>query len=157
MTNTNNCVIDDCHARYITQWTIINEQDMDYTTDKTTAEYGICIKGNNNTVRRSSVEHSAMSGFKVYGDGNLIDDCIVSNCNTVGSYEGGILLGADQTGHNVASHNSIYNMGHEGISFSASALATTATSQKFLYNDVYNCQMLCNDGGTFYFCCGDNG
>ncbi len=146
LNTTNNCIINDCHARNITHWTI----PPNFTTDRTSGASAIYIYGNNNKILNSSIEYSAASGIFIVGNGNIVDNCLVHDCDYLGTYEVGIATGAQVEGHNTVSHTTLYNFGRSALTYSTAVQGSLKTGQKWTYNNVYNCMFLADDGGSIY-------
>ena len=149
LANASNCVIDGCYFRYVSHNDVPDECDygaglnMRTHFDANSGRYGICVTGDHNTIKNTSVIGSAASGIIVGGSFNTITNCRISACNYSPTYNAGILVRPcanfedtrDALGIKIT-HNSISFNARANIQIAKSALPTDANERMLIeYND----------------------
>jgi hypothetical protein len=109
---------------------------------------GILINGNNITLRDSSINYSSGNGVAVTGDNNTIENNFISNTDSTGYDEAGILVLGSSTSTtttgNVIANNSVSNTGRNGI------LDYYAGQNQILRNIVHDTTLMTTDGAGIY-------
>jgi len=127
----------------------INDMTANYLSQFTTTgagwnipiNTGIELSGNNDSITNSVIDYSAGDGIVLSGSGDDASNNIVHDVDYSGSDAAGILaMGSD----NIIDHNTIYDVGRDGILFSNS------TQTQVTYNYIYNPMLQGDDGGGIY-------
>ncbi len=109
-------------------------------------QQSILLNGTNNRVERCEVAWGAGSGIWIKGDGNEVIDCIIHDFNYVASYAAPITM---RSGTNSkVLQNTLFNGGRDIIQ-------SVNTNSEIAYNDLYRSNLINDDCGPFYTCCGE--
>ncbi len=142
--------IDGINAKYVFH------QERDFVIDfsqgmLTSEKAGIVLGGDHNTLRNSTVAYSAGSLVTLFGTSNSIVNNELHEGNygpqTFNSLLGGITMNGQQ---HLISHNTIYHTARAAIS-------GRMYKNVIQYNDLYETNMLGNDGGAIYVALYDGG
>jgi hypothetical protein len=128
----------------------INGITANYTSQFTTTgsgwsipiNTGIELSGTNDSITNSVVAYSAGDGIVLSGSYDTARNNIVHDVDYSGSDAAGIL--ASNGSHNVIDHNTIYDVGRDGVLFSNS------TQTQVTYNYIYKPMQQGDDGGGIY-------
>ncbi len=106
----------------------------------------IKLDGNNNLVKGCEIAWGANNGIIIKGNGNIVDSCNIHDFDYLASYGAPVML---RGGTNSAlTQSTIYNGGRD-------AIQCVNTNSEIAYNDVYQSNLINDDCGPFYTCCGD--
>ncbi len=109
---------------------------------------GTHVTGEDNVVRNCSLVHCANYGIRVRGRRNRVENCLIHDVNWSGTlaYTGIALTGdrKDERAMNVASHNTVYNVGNTIIVSSANRYGVVE------YNHVHHGGLICADVSLIY-------
>jgi hypothetical protein len=138
MDNSHNCLIEDCHIKYVDHFTQCNS----YSTSHNPSLHQNRMSGSNNGWRKCSIVYSVSNGILDRGQGNKVTDCIIHDVDYIGTYAGAIYLRHDANG-GVYTRNTLYNSGrfifwYDGNDFVCS------------YNNMHHCSCLTKDCGITY-------
>lgn len=101
----------------------------------------VFIDGDDNRLERSEVAFGAGSGIFVSGKGNVIENCLIHDFNTLGCYDGPVILRNGE--RTVLRMNTIYNAGRDGIML-------FHKDSEVAYNDVSRTNLIAHDCGPIY-------
>lgn len=99
-----------------------------------------------NTIDRCNIQWGSASGLIINGNGNVIQNNYIGNFNHIGSYAAPIRL----SGTNQIIGNEIYNGGRDLINGGGNGAEIS-------YNDLYASNLMNDDCGAIYMCCGKYG
>ncbi len=102
---------------------------------------GIQLSGSYDSITNSVVDYSAGDGIVLNGSYNVARNNIVHDADYSGSDAAGIFAVGSS---NVIDHNTIYNVGRDGILFSNS------TQTQVTYNHIHHPMLQGDDGGAIY-------
>ncbi|MEM6964864.1 MAG: T9SS type A sorting domain-containing protein [Bacteroidota bacterium] len=105
----------------------------------------VLLEGSNNLIERCEVAWGATSGIWIKGTGNEVRDCIVHDFNYIASYAAPIMM--RQGNHSKIIQNTLFNGGRDVIQ-------AFNTNMEIAYNDVYKSNLINDDCGPIYTCCG---
>ncbi|HLG76971.1 MAG TPA: carbohydrate-binding protein, partial [Ktedonobacteraceae bacterium] len=147
------------NASYVSHFTtIVKPDDSVIVADNYDFAYlgahevdtGIILKGSHNTLSSSTIAYSAGNGVSLQGTNNTVTNNIIHDVNYMGTYDSGInILGS---GHQIT-HNTIYEAGRNLISWDWHVAGQTMQNVTIAYNDLFNADLLTQDGGSLYICC----
>lgn len=140
MTDSQNCVLEDCRLRYV-------EHAQEYVGGKMPAPKNV-VSGKGNVWRRCLVAYGATTALAMSGEDNALENCVIHDANYLGSGRGGLDL-ARSVGARVE-HCTIFRAGRDTIQHHQSKRI------RLEYNDLYDGNMLNNDAGAIY-CWGTDG
>ena len=140
MTDSQNCLIEDCCLRYV--------QHVREWTKTQRAPTLSQMTGKGNTWRRCLIAYAALAALQVGGEGNRVENCVIHDADYCGTGSGG--LNAVRSVGAVVSHCSIFRTGRDIIPHHGSKHILLE------YNDLYHGNMLNNDAGAIY-CWGTDG
>ncbi len=107
----------------------------------------INLRGSNNRVERCEIGWGANTGIRMGGDGNEVHDCIIHDFNYIGSYGAPVMM---RSGSNSKlTQSTLFNAGRDVIQ-------AVNDNVEIAFNDVYNSNLINDDCGTFYTCCGEH-
>lgn len=140
MTNSQNCVLEDCRLRYV-------EHAQEYPGGNMPAARNV-VSGRGNTWSRCLIAYGATTALVMGGENNTLTNCVIHDANYLGSGRGGLDLGGS-VGARVE-HCTIFRAGRDTIQHHASKRI------RLEYNNLYDGNMLNNDAGAIY-CWGTDG
>lgn len=128
-------------------------QSMD-ALDNTNAQisYGsVTIEGSYNIIDHNLIENGSANGIAIThawsgSTNNTINNNIIRNFNTIGNHSSPI---RSSTPYLIVTNNTIHKTGRDGI-------YCAGNNSEIAYNDVSQCMLINNDGGTFYTVGNDN-
>jgi hypothetical protein len=148
LANASNCIIDGCYFKYVSHNDVPEEYEFGagYNTrqDANPGHLGICVTGDHNTIKNTSVIGSAASGIIVGGQYNTITNCRIRACDYSVTYHAGILVRKctnrddprDALGIKIT-HNSISFNSRANIQISGSARPANADERLLIeHNDL---------------------
>jgi hypothetical protein len=143
---TNHCIVDDCHMRYVEHFTHSKGWKYYYEKDNTTSyPEQNTMRGSYNEWNNSTIEYSAGDGIYVAGSNNKITNCIIHDVCYSATFAAAIDAGWGETcNQGVFSGNTLYNSGRYVAMFYG------ARAAKILYNHMYDAMLLSRDGGIAY-------
>ena len=100
----------------------------------------------NNIVERCNIQWGAATGILLSGQGNIIRNNYIGNFDYMGAYSAPIRL----SGQNVIEGNEIFNGGRDLINGGGNGA-------EIGYNDMYASNLIDDDCGAIYMCCGKFG
>lgn len=110
-------------------------------------QQSINLRGSNNLVERSEVAWGASSGIWVAGAGNTVKDCRIHDFDYLGSY--GSPIQVRNGSNSTIIQNTVYNAGRDVIQ-------SVSNQVEIAYNDIFNSNLINDDCGPFYTCCGEH-
>ncbi len=171
LNNSEMCMLNGMHMKYITHYTASNDQRdgyIDWPFDLRNAngapqrgEVGIYVGGTDNIIVNSHIDHSAGSG--IYGTGlyTYIENNVLNDCGYMASYVSGINFNTAGTdaknkarGGYAVYNNTIYNCGRSCINVSnmegVSHTMAPYLPMEIAYNDVHDAMVASLDTGVIY-------
>ena len=136
--NANGCVVKNCQILY-----------GNHTIASTRAAFvgnaSVELNDNsqNNTIYRNNIQWGAANGVVLKGNNNTIDNNYIGNFNYLGSYATPVEL----RGSNDLTRNEIFNAGRDGI-------RGGGNGSNCGYNDIHHTNLINDDCGGIYTCCG---
>jgi hypothetical protein len=96
LANASHCIVDGCYFRYVSHNDVPPQNEMGVKFEIQQETYdgrlGVCLAGDNNTIKNSSIRGSAASGIIVGGSNNTITNCRITACDYAVTYHAGILV-----------------------------------------------------------------
>ncbi|MBD3322122.1 MAG: hypothetical protein GF350_13575 [Chitinivibrionales bacterium] len=156
LAKSNNCIIENCHFRYISHYTgFLWAEDAiggGSKEDKESGKRGIYVSGSSNIIRNCSVDWSAGSGVILSDTANRVENCRITNVDYQSTYAAGVLFseesGEDTSIDHVAVGNTIYNAGRSCVCIGA--VRQKGSNIKIINNHLYNSMCIAGDGGAIY-------
>ncbi len=143
LTNSDHCLIEDCHLRFPSFTRGVPEAEEPPRTSVETR-----ISGADNTIRGCSLAYCGNAGIQVKGRRNTVEDCLIHDVNWSGTlrYVAIQLAGDkdDERAENVARHNTIYNVGNTIITSNTNRYGVIE------YNHVHHGGLLSKDVSLIY-------
>ena len=136
--NANGCIVKNCQVLY-----------GNHTIASTNAAFvgnaSIQLNDNsqNNIITRNNIQWGAANGVVLKGSNNTVDNNYIGNFNYLGSYATPVEL----RGENDLTRNEIFNAGRDGIRGGGSGSDCG-------YNDIHHTNLINDDCGGIYMCCG---
>jgi hypothetical protein len=124
------CVVEDCRLRFPTFCRVPAPDAAAFTE----------VKGDHNTLRRTSLAWSNVGGLAVHGDGNRVEECIVHDVNWHGNYAYAglqVARGAGDAGNRIV-RCSVSCTGNIGILYNG-------PNNEIAYNHVFDAGKACKD------------
>ena len=145
MDNSQNCLIEDCHIKYVDHFT----QCDSYSTSHNLYNHQNRMSGSGNEWKKCSIIYSAGNGILDWGHNNKVTDCIIHEVDYMATYAGNICVN-DYASGGVYSRNNLYNSGrfafwHNGKAFECSR------------NNMHHSSWLTEDCGITYSFSKDGG
>lgn len=109
--------------------------------DYQTFKQSIHLEGDNNILEKCEIAFGAGSGVRVSGKGNRVENCLIHDFNTLGSYDAPVIL--RDGSYTLLKGNTIYRAGRDGIQMFHS-------ESEIAYNDVSNTNLIAHDCGPIY-------
>ncbi|MEM6319869.1 MAG: right-handed parallel beta-helix repeat-containing protein [Bacteroidota bacterium] len=109
-------------------------------------EQSIELRGSNNLVERCEIAYGAHSGIWLAGTDNIVRNNIIHDFNYLASYAAPVMLRGGE--RSLVTQNTIYNGGRDLVQF-------FSNNSELSYNNLYNSNMINDDCGPIYVCCGD--
>ncbi|MEM8527851.1 MAG: T9SS type A sorting domain-containing protein [Bacteroidota bacterium] len=110
-------------------------------------QQSVDLRGSDNLVERCELAWGANSGVWLAGENNTVKDCKIYNFNYLASYSAPVHV-RDGSGGKVL-QNTIYNAGRD-------AIHSVSKNVEIAYNDVFRSNLINDDCGLFYSCCGQH-
>ena len=114
---------------------------IDYNSPYNWPGKGVEIDGENNEIINCQVSHSWGDGITLLGTKNTIKNCVISDCNWMGTDAAAI--NASGFGHLISS-NTLFKTGRSVL------LHRKLKSSKIIFNEIYQGGILCDDLGLTY-------
>ena len=102
---------------------------------------GIILAGKNNAITNSIVAHSTGDGISIWGQDNVVENCIVHNCDYAGADNAPITVTG--VGH-IIRRNTLYNGGRSIL------VHRKLQKGRIEHNHMYNAGLMTNDLGMTY-------
>lgn len=137
---SDHCILKNCVVEYGFQ----SLDELDNTN--TQIPYGsVTIEGSYNLIDHNLIENGSANGIALTyawkgSTNNTINNNIIRNFNTIGNHSSPIV---SSTPYLTITNNTIYNTGRDGI-------GSGGINCEIAYNDVSECMLINNDGGTYY-------
>lgn len=130
--------LDGINAEYVTHTNVPGYPWGDSTT-------GLVIKGDNHTLKNSTIAYSSGNCVVIEGSGSSIVNNEIHECNYNGTDNAGIYISTYyEASDNLLAHNTIYNTGRGAI------LMKYAPQTRIAYNDISSFSKLMDDAGALY-------
>ncbi len=105
----------------------------------------IDLSGSNNKVERCEIAWGANTGIWLAGENNIVENCIIHDFNYLASY-GAPIMARSGSGSKIIG-NTLFNAGRDVVQ-------SVNLEVELAYNDLFNSNLINDDCGTFYTCCG---
>jgi hypothetical protein len=115
-----------------------------------TNDTGIMLRGQNNTIKNSSVQYSSGNGVLLFGRGHTVDNNIIKDANYRSSYAA--LVRVNGNNHKIT-RNTLSGAGRDAISIDWHTNGFEFKDSEIAYNDISRFGSLSNDLGGIYICC----
>jgi hypothetical protein len=138
MDDSHNCLIEDCHIKYVDHFSQCNG----YNTSHNFYNHQNRMSGSDNEWKKCSIVYSAGNGIHDRGQRNKVTNCIIHDVDYIATYAGNIYVHPDANG-GLYTQNTLYNSGrfvfwHDGTAFECS------------HNDMHHSSWLTRDCGITY-------
>jgi len=134
MADAHDCLVEDCHLRYVDHFREIPKGAVPAAKNVMT--------GKNNEWRRCSLAYAAGTILRLAGENNRLVDSVVFDGNVLGTYQGALDL--CQSVSAAVLHCTVCCAGRDIIQHHGSKRI------RLEYNDLYRANMLNNDAGAIY-------
>ncbi|WP_170148048.1 carbohydrate binding domain-containing protein [Marinoscillum furvescens] len=146
MEGATNCLIEDVEILYGTHSLSAEGSAANQSFRPGIASIQLSGSSQNNVINRCNIQFGSGSGVIVNGVGNVVQNSYVGNFDYSGSYAAPIRL----SGANKILHNEIFNAGRDLINGGGKGA-------EIAYNDLYAANLINDDCGAIYMCCGNYG
>ncbi len=109
--------------------------------------YSIFLGGSNNLVEKSEIAWGANSGIRLAGDQNVVHNNIIHDFNYIATYGAPVQVRYGE--NSKVTQNTIYNGGRDLIQ-------GVNRNSEYAYNNLYNSNIINDDCGPIYVCCGQH-
>lgn len=157
--SSSNNTITNITANYVSHFTTVVKPDSSVIVADNTdfaflasheLDTGIILNGSNNTLSNSTIAYSAGAGVSVQGSNNTVNNNVIHDVDYMAVYAAGInLVGS---GHQIT-NNTVYRSGRSLINWDWHVANQTMQNITIANNDLFNGDMLTQDGGSLYICC----
>ncbi|MDN5211752.1 Ig-like domain-containing protein [Fulvivirgaceae bacterium BMA12] len=139
--NANGCIVNNCQILY-------GNHTIASTSAAFVGQASIVLNDNsqNNTITHNNIQWGAANGVVLKGNNNLVDNNYIGNFNYLGSYATPVEL----RGKNDLTRNEIFNAGRD-------AIRGGGNGSDCGYNNIHHSNLINDDCGGIYLCCGSFG